>query len=210
MGISDILQKIKKEWEVLKGQDSKDKLFMNEHTYPDEATAQREFARARQKLFDVNAWSHLPGITSTFQLFNSAGTKSQAQQPAVGDFIEIILPGTPVENWVTVTGVLDEEDVAQFVVKPSQSPEGQADPQDSEVKHFFSPEASSTFRVLRDGNTLMGFEIGKDEVINNSGPEAGGRAVLNTLISEGGWAGFQDLQWDKITKYFVHLEETKQ
>jgi hypothetical protein len=209
MGISDIVQKIKKEWEVLKGQDSKDKLFVNENTFADEATAQREFARAKQKLFDVNAWSHLPGITSTFQLFDAAGQKSEGRQPAVGDFIEIILPGTPVENWVTVTEVLDEEDVAQFVVKPSQTPDKVADPQEKEVKHFFSPEASSTFRVLREGNKLLGFEIGKDEVINNKGPEAGDRKVLNTLISEGGWAGFQALQWDKITKYFVHLEETE-
>lgn len=33
---------------------------------------------------------------------------------------------------------------------------------------------------------------------------------MNTLVAEGGWAGVQGLQWDKLTRYLVHLEETKE
>lgn len=207
MAISDILDKVKKEWEVLLGHEAKDKFFKNENTFPDEATARREFARSKQKLFDVNGWSNLTGINSTFQLYTPQGQKSSATKPSVGDYVQIILPGTPIENWVNISEITDEENVAQFIVHPSAKPKPLTN-NEQEVKHFFAKEASSTFRVFRDGNKIMGMEIGKDEAINNTGEEAGARAVLNTLISEGGWAGFQDHQWDKITKYFVHLEET--
>ncbi|MFB9862855.1 hypothetical protein [Rufibacter immobilis] len=210
MGISDLFDKLKKEWEVLKGNDAKDKFFYNENTYPDEATARREFARSKQKLFDVNRWSKLPGINSTFQLFDSSGHPSEATKVQVGDFMQIILPATTIENWVTVVEVTEEENAAQFIVRPSPKPEPQRNPDESDgVKHFFSSEATSTFRILRDGTKLMGFEIGRDEAINNSGEETQNRTLLNTLISEGGWAGFQDLQWNKITRYYVHLEEVE-
>ncbi len=206
MAITELLDKVKKEWQVLLGNEAKDKFFWNENTFPDEATAQREFVKSKQKLFNVNGWSTLDGINSTFQLFTPQGEKSSATQPSVGDFIQIILPGAPVENWVSVSQITDDENVAQFIVHPSAKPQPIAE-NDQEVKHFFAKEASSTFRVFRDGNKIVGLEIGKNETINNTGEEAGARAVLNTIISEGGWAGFQDFQWDKITKYFVHLEE---
>jgi hypothetical protein len=73
------------------------------------------------------------------------------------------------------------------------------------VAHFFGGEATSTFRVELQGNTLVASEIGRDERINNQGNEAGGRAVVNTLIAEGGWALFQQMQWKKLTDYLAHL-----
>ncbi len=79
----------------------------------------------------------------------------------------------------------------------------------TEIKHFFIKEASSTFRVERHGTLIKALEIGKNEGINNQGPEAGDRTVINTLIAEGGWALFQEMQWDKLTRYLVHLEEAK-
>ncbi|WP_181308945.1 hypothetical protein [Rufibacter sp. XAAS-G3-1] len=208
MAVTDFLNKIKKEWEVLKGEESKDKFFYNENTYPDETTARREFTRTKQKLFDVNSWSNLTGVNSTFQLYDKHGNKSAASKIQVGDFMQIILPATPIENWVTAIEVVEEEDAAQFVVRPCPKPQAQKDAADGdEVKHFFTDDATSTFRVLREGTTIMGMEIGRDEKPNNTGEQAGDRPILNTLISEGGWAGFQALQWNKITRYYVHLEE---
>ncbi len=208
MGLTDFLQKIKKEWEVLQGENAKDKFFYHENTYPDEATARQEFVRTKQKLFDVNRWSSLSGINSTFHLYDKQGHPSKATKVQVGDYMQIILPATAIENWVTVIEVVEEEDAAQFIVRPCPKPEVQKDAMDGEeVKHFFSEEATSTFRVLREGTKIMGMEIGRDEK-PNQGDQAGGRGVLNTLISAGGWAGFQALQWGKITRYYVHLEET--
>ncbi|MGV3587731.1 MAG: hypothetical protein ACO1OF_12055 [Adhaeribacter sp.] len=208
MGLDNIINKVKKEINVLRGEEAKDTEFSNENTYPDESSATEAFARSKEKLFGVNNWSGLPGINSTFILFNEGGKQVAERKPKVGDFVQIILPGPGPENWVTVTNIHEEENLAEFVVSPSPAPAPLTD-NTEEVKHFFGKEASSTFRVERQANVIKASEIGRSERPNNQGAEAGNRAVVNTLVAEGGWAGFQALQWDKLTRYLVHLEETK-
>lgn len=206
MGLGDIVNKVKKEIDVLRGEEVKDTEFSNENTYPDESSATEAFARSKQKLFGVNNWSELPGINSTFTLFDAAGSKVTEREPQIGDFIKIILPGPGPENWVIVGSIRDEANLAEFVVSPSPAPAPLTN-NTEEVKHFFGKEASSTFRVERQGNIIKAYEIGRNERPNNQGAEAGNRAIVNTLVAEGGWAGFQALQWDKLTRYLVHLEE---
>jgi hypothetical protein len=217
MSLKDIFNKIKKEAQVLQGKETKDKQYEQENTFPDEAAAQAAFLRSREKLFAVDQWSRLPGINSTFELYDAAGRKSAAARPQPGDYIKIVLPGLALENWVQVMHVREEDPVpefavreddqlAEFTVRPSPAPQQQAD-DTAEVKHFFTSEATSTFRVERLGTTLRASEIGKNEKPNNQDEASGARTVANTLVAEGGWAGFQALQWGKLTAYLVHLIE---
>jgi len=207
MGLKDIIKKAGDELKVLTGEKAKNKEYFNEQAFPDEISAGKAFAESKRKLFDVNGWSGMKGINSKFVLYNQQGKPANGSaQP--GYFIKIELPGPPVENWVEVTELHDEPDRAEFVVHPSVKPSEKSDP-DAEVKHFFAKEASSTFRVLRKGKVLQAFEIGRNELINNQGNESGDRQILNTLIAEGGWAGFQEIQWDKLTKFLVHSPEVE-
>jgi hypothetical protein len=114
-----------------------------------------------------------------------------------------LLPGPVPENWVIVTDIQQQENSAEFTVSPSTDPRAKGSERE-EIKHFFIDEATSTFRVKLLDKTLFAYEIGKNEGINNQGKEAGKRKLINTLISEGGWAGFQEFQWKKITDYLVH------
>lgn len=193
---------------MLQGEATKDKLYQQEYTYPDEATAQQEFEEAKRKLFDINLWSKLEGINSTFLLYDQRGRRTTAKMPEVGYYFKIILPVSKIENWVRITEINIQDNMAEFVVHPSEKPTERAD-HEHVIEHFFIKEASSTFRVERKGSTLIGSEIGKNEGINNKGEEAGDRALLNTLTAEGGWAGVQELQWDKLVSYFVHPDETQ-
>lgn len=204
MSLKDLINKVKEEVKVVQGEKTKDKLFENHNTYPTEAEAVTAFAESRRKLFDINCWTKLSGISSTFELFDPQGKPSTKEQPERGYFIKIILPGSTIENWVEITDIREEENLAEFIVHPSKNPQ---DAGSTDVEHFFIKEASSTFRVSREGNTIYGYEIGKNEGINNQGEEAGDRAILNTFVAEGGWAMFQELQWDKLTRYLVHLEK---
>jgi hypothetical protein len=206
MSLKDIFNKVKKEAEVLQGKDAKDKTYEQENTFPDEAAARAAFERSKVKLFAVDKWSRLPGINSTFELYDAAGRKSAAPKPREGDYMKVILPGLPLENWVQVISVREEDQLAEFTVQPSPAPEQQAG-DSTEVRHFFTSEATSTFRVERLGTTLRGSEIGKSEKPNNQAEASGPRTVVNTLVAEGGWAGFQALQWGKLTAYLVHLVE---
>ncbi|QHL85910.1 hypothetical protein GU926_00010 [Nibribacter ruber] len=206
MGVTELFDKIKKEFKAVLGEDSKDKFFQSENTFPDEESAIQAFAEAREKLFNIEGWSDMTGITSTFELYNAQGQRDISRKPTVGDFIKIILPASTIENWVKVVDVTEEENLAKFVVQPSQNPQKPAQPA-GKTEHFFTEEATSTFLVARQGNTLLACEIGQNEVANNHGQEAGDRPLLNTVISTGGWAGFQAIQWGNLTKYLVHLKD---
>ncbi|HEY4652107.1 MAG TPA: hypothetical protein VIG72_11875, partial [Pontibacter sp.] len=137
MGLKKIINKIKEEAEVLKGDASKDKQYSNEYTYPDAATARQAFEEAKKKLFDVNRWSDLPGINSTFVLYDQHGNEMTDPLTMPGSYIRINLPGPTPENWVRVTDVHVEENMAEFIVHPSESPKPQPE-KEKVVEHFFS------------------------------------------------------------------------
>lgn len=205
MVLSGFFKWIKHELKVLTGNESKDRQYSNKKEYADVGKAKSAFGRSKRKLFDVNGWSKMEGINSKFKVYNQHGEPDNKQLQK-GFFIKIELPGPKIENWVQVTDMRNEPDLAEFIVHPSEKPREKTDP-NAEVKHFFVKEASSTFRVLRKENIIEAFEIGRNEAINNQGDESGDRSVLNTLIAEGGWAGFQKIQWEKLTRYLVHLQE---
>lgn len=208
MGIKKIVDKVKEELNVLKGDESKDKVYRNEQDYPDVASARTAFEESKKKLFNVNLWSNLEGINSTFELYDDRGRKTTAEMPEIGYYMKITLPGADIENWVQINDIKITDHLAEFTVQPSHKPNPPAD-EEKVTEHFFTDEATSTFRVEVRDNKLIGSEIGKNEYINNQGLESGDRSMLNTLIAEGGWAGFQGLQWDKLTSYLVHQQEAK-
>lgn len=191
---------IKKEKEFIFGEATRDVTFSSERKFKDEVQAEQEFLRSISKLFDPDRWSDLPGITSTFELHDENGIRKPSGKPIEGDHIKIRLPGIPIDHWVRVIDVKDEPTNAEFTVSPSTDPTST----DPGVKHFFVKEATSKFKVELLLDTIHAYEIGVNEAINNKGEEAGDRKLINTLIAEGGWAGFQKLQWEKLTNYLVH------
>lgn len=191
---------------MVKGEATKDKIYSSQNNFPNRETAVREFERSKAKLFNVNSWSKLSRFTSEFELYKQNGQRSMEEKPEVGDFIRILLPGPSPENWVKVTDINISNEAAEFTVSPSEDPREK----DGDIEHFFIKEATSTFKVELRGNSIHAFEIGKNEGINNKGYEAGDREVMNTLLAEGGWVAFQEIQWKKLTEYLVHKEEANQ
>ncbi len=204
--IQSIKEKFRKEINVLKGEEGKDKLFSSTNEFNTLQDAREAFRRSKEKLFDVNLWSQMPGITSEFKLFGPNGSQKTGKSVSIVDYILINLPGPVPENWVKVISLVDQEELAEFVVSPSEKPQ-EGNLNDEKVAHFFKEEATSTFRIKREGRLLFAYEIGKEENINNEGKEASNRDWINTLMAEGGWLGFQKIQWKNLTEYLVHLSE---
>lgn len=196
-----IKKKIADETKVMEGEKGKDKTYYSFHNYPSEEEAQKGFDLAVIKLLEVNKWSDLSIATASFQLYKQSGIEKVNTPLEVNDFVKINLPIPSPENWVKVIDCKKNTAFAEFTVRPCAAPNADSD----ETDHFFTSAATSTFKVERKETTLYGYEIGKNEIINNN-EEAGGWGLLNTLIAEGGWAGFQKFQWKKLTDYLVHLQ----
>jgi len=208
MGIKEKASKgmdeIRKEAQVLKGEESKDKIYSSVRDFDDEDSAKFEFSRSKERLFNVNAWSKIPGIAnSTFELFGEDGNPFTRYQVQKGDFIKIDLPGPLPFYWVKVNEVSEQNDAAQFTVQPTYDPTHDDDK--TVTDHFFQDQARSIFRVERKGKEITAMEIGVNEAINNQEAEAGSKGLINTIVSEGGWAGFQKYQWKNLTDYLVGL-----
>ena len=200
----NIVDKVIKQVKILSGNGTKDKVYSSKNEHPTREAAVRAFERSKEKLFNVNKWSKLPGLTSTFELYTSSGKKADDREPKKGDYIRIVLPIPTPENWVVITDIRQNSEMAQFTVSPSRDPreKGEVD-----IEHFFIDEATSTFKVTLNGQTLYAYEIGRNEGINNQGSDAGKRELVNTLVAEGGWAFFQRIQWKQLTNYLVHKIE---
>ena len=203
---SEGIRQIKEEAKVIQGDKSKDKLYTSSRDFGDEKTANEEFQRCVQRLYDVNAWSDIPGVANaSFELYSREGKPLKKTKVETGDFIKIDLPGPLPFFWVKVNEVSEEEDSAQFTVQPSFDPTDNDDKR--ETDHFFQDKARSIFRVERHGQEIRAMEIGINEAINNQDEEAGEKGLINTLVSEGGWAGFQKHQWKNLTGYLVGKKE---
>jgi hypothetical protein len=199
------MREIKAEGQVIKGEKSKDKQYSSARQYNDEASARMELNTCKQKLFDVNAWSNIPAIlNSRFGLYTPEGQPINRTRVKEGDFIKIDLPGPLPYYWVRVTELTDGAEAAQFTVQPTYDPTHKDDK--TVTDHFFQDQARSIFRVERKGAEITAMEIGINEAVNNQKAEAGEKGLINTLVSEGGWAGFQKYQWKKLTDYLVGMK----
>jgi hypothetical protein len=204
MGVLDkvkrIFHKAEKESRVVRAKEGKDKTYSSSKTFSNNELARMAFLQSKKKLFDVNRWSEIPNpLSAGFKIYDQNGYPSKVYQLQKGDFIKIDLPGPFPDNWVKVITIKDTENLAEFIVMPSENPTNK----DSKTSHFFHKGATSTFRTKLSGNTISAYEIGKNEVVNVKDREAGKRKILNVAIAEGGWAGFQKLQWKNLTKFLV-------
>lgn len=206
MKLKTVIDDIKHEVDVLKGDGTRDKTYVSQHTFSDAAAAQKAFIRSKEKLFRVRGWSDLSVFTANFTLYDSTGSQPIDRQPRAGDYVRIELPGPLPQNWVQVVHVADSDQSAEFTVRPSPAPQ-QYEEIALEVAHFFQSQARSTFRVELTDTIISAYEIGQNEAINNQAQPSGDRALINTLIAEAGWLFHQPLQWKALTDYLVHLDE---
>ncbi len=200
MKLKSIVDQLQHEVKVMQGEETKDRVYASDRTFPDERAAGDAFATSVAKLLNVNGWSALSSLSASFALYDSAGRAKPNGPASVGDFIQIDLPGPMPTNWVRVIDTSLDEKLAEFTVQPSPDPMANKPDQ---IEHFFDQQARSTFRVVLDGRTISAYEIGRQEAINNQQPQAGERALVNTFIAETGWLFYQKIQWQLLTDYLV-------
>lgn len=205
-----IKEKAKDVKQVFEGDKSVNRTYTSYNTFLDDKEAIEAFELAKARMYKVNAWGKIPGPENAdFILFDENGIQSDKLKPKVDYYIKTILPGGLPENWVRIIDVQEDPDSASFTVRPSKNPTEEAQ-HPAETVHFFKSSATSTFKLEREGNRLKAMEMGINESINNQGPEAGDRKMINTMVAEAGWALIQEKQWKNVTDYIVGLISLKE
>jgi hypothetical protein len=207
MKMKSFFQKLKKEFRVLKGKGAKNKTYTTSKTFATQDEAAMHYSKSVERLFDINSWGQITDISAKFQLYDQSGEEKYSPDlPQVNDYIRIEFVGPLPINWVKIREVSIRENSAQFTVRPCADPLGM-DKNDEVTSHFFKNRSRSIFKVALHDRTITAEEIGTDETINNRGTEAGDRKLINTMIAQAGWAGFQKFQWEILTAYLSHSME---
>lgn len=166
--------------------------------------AVQRFILAKSRLLDINRWHELSGAASaTFRLTDAHGHLRQ-RSPQIGDLIRIDLPGPGPSagdgfDWVRIETIEDESDPEgekeffAFRVRPVRSP-GSGD---NSSAHFYTSDATSSFIVQREGNTLTAAEKGRNEV-SNTDAESFLDKIRNALVALGAKSGLAKPQWKSL------------
>ncbi|RYZ21364.1 MAG: hypothetical protein EOP49_47085 [Sphingobacteriales bacterium] len=179
-------------------------------TLPTEAAAALHFGEACRRLKHVNDWQQVCGSDAThFALFDSEGQAAD-REARVGDYLRINIPGPGTSagegyDWVQVEEAGMTEDEAQRVcfirVRPAVPPL----PQEDNVAHFFTDEATSTFLVHKDGLEVSAEVHGRNEK-PNVGADRIGDKVRNALVGTASLLGFSLPQWKMLVTGLVKLD----
>jgi len=166
--------------------------------------AKQFFVRASARLLEINHWQSISATeASHFQLFDDRGSEIE-RIAAEGDFIRIDILGTGAlqghgYDWVRIESMeyySNEEtdiDFTIFVARPSRVP-GQ---KGGSIANFFSPCATSTFLVFRQGNILTAEVHGRNEVRNLQPDDIFGEA-RNLMINVGSEVGMSFIRWNLL------------
>jgi hypothetical protein len=171
-------------------------------TFDSPAQAKAFYEEVKQRLLHVNGWQGWAGAaTAQFQLTDAGGIEvDRAVQQ--GDHFKIDIPGPgPVTgdgyDWVRVE-TIEEQDTPEMEevavqVRPATNPNNNM----PDVAHFFSEEASSSFIVRREGNSVTAAVHGRNEKPNTHAEKLVDKA-RNAAVATGAVTAFSKLQWKSL------------
>ena len=176
----------------------------NEVNAPSEEEAKGLFQLATQRLLNVNEWDKICGpLSSVFRLTDNGGALKEGQ-PTPGDHFRIDVPGPGSKtgegyDWVRVEAIDDhrnpnaDSESVTIKVRPATNPRNS----NNDTAHFLSEEATSSFRVAREGRVVRAEVHGRNEVPNTDAEKPIDK-VRNAVVGTGAVAGMSNPQWKSL------------
>ena len=162
-------------------------------------------------MLDVNNWQTLAGqATAAFQLTDDKGQPVN-RKAKTGDHFRIDIPGPGSQSgegydWVKIEVVEEEhtnDSDGQIIrVRPATNPTNEK----TDVAHFFSEEATSTFMVKREGKTVSASVHGRNEKPNTN-TETVVDKVRHATVATGAISGFSKIQWKSLVNGLIKKDE---
>jgi hypothetical protein len=164
------------------------------------------YTRAVHRLKDINGWTELSKeMKSSFKLFDSSGSPTK-REPKVGDYIRNDIPGfsnPKGSDWVKILDISESHDKVLFSIKVTPSPNPQIP--DDETAHFYDEQATNTFVIQRDGNTVTAGVHGRNEKPNIHEVDLKSK-VRNMFMGVGGMLGSGKIHWENFAKSLLKKE----
>jgi hypothetical protein len=170
--------------------------------FDSEDAARSFYQQAKSRLLQVNEWQLYAGAaTAKFQLTNTNGQPVN-RNVQVGDHFQIDIPGPgPMTgegyDWVQVESV-DEgrQDNCIYTVvcvRPATNPKNKR----SDIAHFFTGDATSSFVVRVEGRKVIAAVYGRNEKPNIEAETIIDK-TRNAAVAGGAMAVGSKLQWKSL------------
>lgn len=163
--------------------------------------AVQKYSELKKRFLDINHWKNYCGKGSAdFKLCNELG-ETLDRLPQIGDFVRIDIPGPGDHraggfDWVQIVDLSaqfakeDELESQLMICRPSRKPGDKG----GRIAHFYSSEATSSFRIAR-GKDFIRVEIyGRNEKPNYSNTGLINK-IRNLIITIGGYVRVSQIQW---------------
>lgn len=170
-----------------------------------ETEAENLFQRLKQKLFHIQHWNAESNLSS-FAPFDGNGCAKIEKIAAVGDFIQITLPGSGKDDWVKIVEIHDAADEIVLTIQPSHNPTDKEN--QSTTSHFFTADSTNNFCLQKNGVKLNFYVIGLGEKSNTEDTSGIVETVRNFATANiGHFLGIQKAQWQNFCDNFVEIEK---
>lgn len=192
--------------------DGKENDLQHTETFTTREEAAKCFVRAYKRMFNPKVWHKLCGFMSAeVTLVNPEG-ETEHDLAELNDHYRIDLPGPGTQagdgyDWVKVEAIEEHNDPAAeyewmgMRLRPTSNPQNN----NEETAHFFQSTATSTFIIVREGNTVTASYHGRNEKANTDTSSAVDN-MRNAVVTSGAIAGFSEAQWSTLIKEFLQAE----
>lgn len=173
-----------------------------EREFVDAAAARAYFNDLKPRFLDITHWNSNSDVSS-YELFNSSGSKVTDGQIRRGLFMKITLPGTGKGDWVRIESVFESPNEIVITVRPTYDPTEKPQ-QTGAISHFFTAQARNNFCALCEDQWIRVYVIGLQETLNSGHTSGIVESIRNTAVANlGYYLGAQKAMWTAFCERFV-------
>ena len=172
--------------------------------------AQQLYIQSKERLLDVDHWKDLLGLISADFCVMDPNGIATGKPVTKGNLLRVDIPGPGSSSgdgydWVMVEALeeFEEEDIQSiaFRVRPTFNPKGATE----NIAHFYDHEATSTFIVTRNSNTVYSTIVDR-----NIKPNTDTNSIVDTLrnmpVAIGAIGLLSKLQWKSLAEGLLTSE----
>lgn len=167
------------------------------------------FRKLKDLVLSVNYWNYYAeGVGADFKLHDQHGNLKK-RLPEKGDFIRIDIPGpgnfeARGYDWVEITNMYEQQfmnsDIIEMLLiecRPSPVPGSE----NTHTAHFYTADATSTFKISRGNDFVKLGVYGRNETPNMDANIAD--KARNLAIAVGGMVGISKIQWKILAEALI-------
>jgi len=175
----------------------------------DITAAKAFFKTAKSRLLGVNNWHQVAGfVSAVFQVTDAAGNTVD-RDVAAGDYLKIDIPGPGSRegdgyDWVLVEMLKalteGENETIGFRVRPAGNPLNLH----TETAHFYAPDATSSFFVMRRQQDIIAWIVDHNLKPNDEAVSLTDR-LRHAAVGTGAIGLFSKIQWQGLADGIVQF-----